>query len=95
MGAGVSEWRLANAVARCGQLGVVAGTALDIIMARRLQLGDPGGHMRRALAASGLALIALLMVLTVLSEVFYVAAGGEHLTTRHRAGEGAWGNPGE
>jgi nitronate monooxygenase len=51
MGAGVSEWRLANAVARCGQLGVVAGTALDIIMARRLQLGDPGGHMRRALAA--------------------------------------------
>lgn len=51
MGAGVSEWRLANAVARCGQLGVVAGTALDIILARRLQLGDPGGHMRRALEA--------------------------------------------
>ncbi len=51
MGAGVSEWRLANAVARCGQLGVVAGTALDVILARRLQLGDPGGHMRRALSA--------------------------------------------
>ena len=51
MGAGVSDWRLANAVARCGQLGVVAGTALDIILARRLQLGDPGAHMRRALEA--------------------------------------------
>jgi len=29
----------------------VSGTALDIILARRLQLGDPGGHMRRALKA--------------------------------------------
>ncbi len=51
MGAGVSNWRLANAVARTGQLGVVSGTAIDVILARRLQLGDPGGHMRRALAA--------------------------------------------
>ncbi len=50
MGAGVSSWRLANAVASGGQLGVVAGTALDVILARRLQVGDPGGHMRRALA---------------------------------------------
>ncbi len=51
MGAGVSDWRLANAVARGGQLGVVSGTALDLVLARRLQRGDPGGHMRRALAA--------------------------------------------
>jgi nitronate monooxygenase len=50
MGAGVSNWRLANAVARRGQLGVVSGTAIDLILARRLQDGDPGGHMRRALA---------------------------------------------
>lgn len=49
MGAGVSDWRLANAVSRTGQLGVVSGTALDVIFARRLQDGDPGGHMRRAL----------------------------------------------
>lgn len=49
MGAGVSGWPLANAVSRLGQLGVVAGTALDGILARRLQLGDPGGHVRRAL----------------------------------------------
>lgn len=51
MGAGVSDWRLARAVAARGQIGVVSGTALDLILARRLQLGDPGGHMRRALAA--------------------------------------------
>ncbi|MFF5207582.1 nitronate monooxygenase [Streptosporangium sp. NPDC000396] len=50
MGVGVSGWRLARAVARTGQLGVVSGTALDVTLARRLQLGDPGGHLRRALA---------------------------------------------
>jgi nitronate monooxygenase len=49
MGAGVSNWRLARAVSLCGQLGVVSGTALDQILARRLQDGDPGGHMRRGL----------------------------------------------
>lgn len=51
MGAGVSDWQLANAVARTGQLGVVSGTALDAILIRRLQLGDPGGHVRRAMKA--------------------------------------------
>lgn len=50
MGVAVSAWPLARAVSRTGQLGVVSGTALDIVLARRLQLGDPGGHMRRALA---------------------------------------------
>jgi nitronate monooxygenase len=51
MGAGVSSWKLANAVSQTGQLGVVSGTALDVILARRLQVGDIGGHMRRAIAA--------------------------------------------
>jgi nitronate monooxygenase len=49
MGVGISDWRLARAVSLEGQLGVVSGTALDQILARRLQDGDPGGHMRRAL----------------------------------------------
>jgi len=48
---GVSNWRLAQAVSRLGQLGLVSGTALDPILARRLQDGDPGGHMRRGLDA--------------------------------------------
>ena len=51
MGAGVSSWTLANTVAAAGQLGVVSGTALESVIVRRLQLGDEGGHMRRALAA--------------------------------------------
>ncbi len=50
MGMGVSNWKLANAVSRLGQLGVVSGTAIDSIFTRRLQDGDHGGHMRRALA---------------------------------------------
>lgn len=51
MGAAVSSWRLAAAVAREGQMGVVSGTALDTVLARRLQDGDAGGYARRALAA--------------------------------------------
>mgnify|MGYP000862614569 CR=1 FL=1 len=51
MGAGVSSWRLARAVSRLGQLGVVSGTALDQILVRRLQTGDPDGQVRQALHA--------------------------------------------
>jgi nitronate monooxygenase len=51
MGVGVSNWRLANAVSRLGQLGVVSGTALDQLFVRRLADGDQEGHMRRGLDA--------------------------------------------
>lgn len=51
MGVGVSNWRLARTVSSLGQLGVVSGTALDRVFIRRLQDGDPGGHMRQALDA--------------------------------------------
>jgi NAD(P)H-dependent flavin oxidoreductase YrpB (nitropropane dioxygenase family) len=49
MGVAVSGWPLAHAVSRLGQLGVVSGTALAVVLARRLQLGDPGGETRHAL----------------------------------------------
>jgi NAD(P)H-dependent flavin oxidoreductase YrpB (nitropropane dioxygenase family) len=51
MGVAVSGWPLARAVSVAGQLGVVSGTALAVVLARRLQLGDPGGELRRALAS--------------------------------------------
>lgn len=51
MGVAISDWRLARASATAGALGVVSGTALDQVLVRRLQVGDPGGHVRRALAA--------------------------------------------
>ena len=49
MGVAVSSWQLARAVSLTGQLGVVSGTALDTVIARRLQDGDIGGHIRHAL----------------------------------------------
>ena len=51
MGVAVSSWRLARAVSLRGQLGVVSGTAIDTVVARRLQMGDPGGHLREAFDA--------------------------------------------
>ena len=51
MGVAISDWRLARAVSTTGQLGVVSGTALDVLCTRRLQSGDTDGSMRRALAA--------------------------------------------
>ncbi|MFI5356339.1 MAG: nitronate monooxygenase [Opitutales bacterium] len=50
MGVAVSNWRLARAVSQSGALGVVSGTALAGVLARRLQAGDADGAMRRALA---------------------------------------------
>lgn len=57
MGVGTSNWRLAKAVALAGKahnesvLGVVSGTGVEATLPRRLQDGDPDGHIRRALAA--------------------------------------------
>jgi nitronate monooxygenase len=51
MGVGVSNWRLAQAVSKLGQLGVVSGTALDQLFVRRLADGDKDGAMRRGLDA--------------------------------------------
>lgn len=49
MGIGVSNWVLARAVSLLGQLGVVSGVVLDVLFSRRLQDGDPGGHLREAM----------------------------------------------
>jgi NAD(P)H-dependent flavin oxidoreductase YrpB (nitropropane dioxygenase family) len=54
MGVHVSNWRLARTVAierPALAAGSLSGTALDLVYARRLQLGDPGGGVHRALAA--------------------------------------------
>ena len=37
MGIAISGWQLARAVSTTGQLGVVSGTAIDTVFARRLQ----------------------------------------------------------
>jgi NAD(P)H-dependent flavin oxidoreductase YrpB (nitropropane dioxygenase family) len=49
MGVGVSGWRLAGRVSGLGQLGVVSGTGLAMVLARGLQNGDNSGKLRHAL----------------------------------------------
>ena len=70
MGVAISAWPLARAVADAGQLGVVSGTALEVVCARRLQLGDPGGYVRRALEAFPLPGVAQRIV-----SMYYVPGG--------------------
>lgn len=50
MGVAISDWRLAKAVSKLGQLGVVSGTGLNRIMPSRLMDGDVSGNVRRALS---------------------------------------------
>lgn len=49
MGVAISTWSLARTVSKLGMLGTVSGVALERVVAIILQLGDPGGHFRRAL----------------------------------------------
>ena len=79
MGVAVSGWPLARVVSEAGHLGVVSGTALDTVMARRLQLGDVGGPVRRALAAFPVPKAAE----RILSR--YYVAGGKHADQRFRS----------
>ncbi|MEO6789420.1 MAG: nitronate monooxygenase [Ornithinibacter sp.] len=70
MGVAVSGWRLAREVSLAGHLGVVSGTAMDAVLARRLQDGDPGGHYRRALAHFPSAAIATRVI-----ETYFIEGG--------------------
>ena len=70
MGVAVSDWKLARTVSQQGQLGVVSGTALEVVVVRRLQDGDPGGHMRRAMATFPIAGVA-----KAVEDRYYVPGG--------------------
>src|SRR5690349_8139081 len=70
MGTGVSNRELARTVSMCGQLGVVSGTCIDSLLVRRLQDGDIGGHVRRAMQA-----FPLPDVSTKAYEKYFIPAG--------------------
>lgn len=78
MGVAVSSWPLARTVAQTGQLGVVSGTALAVILARRLQEGDADGRLRHALASFPFAAIARRV-----QETFFIP-GGKPLSSPYR-----------
>ncbi len=50
MGVSISSWPLARTVSLLGEQGTVSGVALERLITRILQIGDPGGHIRRALS---------------------------------------------
>lgn len=79
MGVAVSGWPLARAISAAGQLGVVSGTALAMVLARRLQLGDPSGDLRRALAHFPFPAMAARI------EHEYFVPGGKDATTPFKA----------
>lgn len=86
MGVYVSNFRLAKAVAasRPGiTAGTVSGTALDVVYVRLLQLGDPGGHIRKAFSAFD------SKFNVNIGEKFlqkYLAEGGKQPSARYRYG---------
>jgi nitronate monooxygenase len=49
MGIAISNWQLARTVATQGQLGVVSGAGVAMVMIARLMHGDVDDHVRRAL----------------------------------------------
>ena len=75
MGIWISCWVLARIVALLGGMGIVSGTALDIVYARMLQQGDPGGHVRRAFAELGRRVPALAARLQALLEKYFIENG--------------------
>lgn len=78
MGVAVSGWELARAVSRAGQFGVVSGTALDVVLVRRLQEGDLGGHVRRAAATFPIPGVAESIIER------YLVTGGKNEDDRYR-----------
>lgn len=80
MGVAVSSWELANAVSRAGQLGVISGTGIGLILVSRLMEGDVGGHVRRALSAFPYPEIA-----DFLFDKYYIEGGKADATPYKRA----------
>ena len=69
MGIAVSSWRLARRVAELGHFGVVSGTAIDTVVVRELQKGDPRGRIRALRAYPDRAIADYLV------DQFYVEGG--------------------
>lgn len=75
MGIAISTWALARNVSLLGGLGVVSGMALDVVHARRLQLGDPDGFIRQAYAALASQQPQLAAPIERLLERFFIPGG--------------------
>lgn len=79
MGVAVSDWKLAKSVSMAGQMGVVSGTGIGIVLLARLMDGDEGGHVRRALRAFPIPEVAERII-----EKYYVEGGKEQAAAYKR-----------
>lgn len=75
MGVRISWWRLARIVSIMQGLGVVSGTALEVVHARTLQDGDPEGQLRRAYAELARRHPALAAPIARLLEKYFIDGG--------------------
>lgn len=75
MGVRISWWRLARIVSMMQGLGVVSGTALEVVHARTLQDGDADGELRRAYAELARRCPALAEPLGRLVAKFHIEGG--------------------
>ncbi|MEI7529082.1 MAG: nitronate monooxygenase [Elusimicrobiota bacterium] len=75
MGIWISCWVMSRIVSLLGGMGIVSGTALDIVYARILQQGDPGGHVRRAFAELSRRVPALELPLKQLLKNYFIENG--------------------
>ncbi|MCX5786792.1 MAG: nitronate monooxygenase [Elusimicrobia bacterium] len=75
MGVHISCWQMARIASMMGVLGVVSGTALEIVYPRLLQNGDPGGHIRKAFDELARRQPALAEPLGRVIEKYYIKGG--------------------
>jgi len=75
LGVHISCWQMVRIVSIMGALGVVSGTALEVVYPRILQNGDPGGHVRRAFNELARRQPALAEPLGRLIEKYYIEGG--------------------
>jgi NAD(P)H-dependent flavin oxidoreductase YrpB (nitropropane dioxygenase family) len=84
MGIWISCWVMSRIVSMMGGMGIVSGTALDIVYARLLQDGDPGGHVRRAFAELVRRQPALALPVNALIKEYFIE-GGKPAGTPYKA----------
>ena len=75
MGVYISWWPMAKVVSMLKGLGVVSGTALEIVYPRLLQNGDKGGHVRRAFKELASRCPALSDSLSKIIDKYYIEGG--------------------
>jgi NAD(P)H-dependent flavin oxidoreductase YrpB (nitropropane dioxygenase family) len=75
MGVRISWWGMSRIVSMLGGLGVVSGTALEIVYPRLLQDGDKDGHVRRAFNELARRQPAFAEGLRALYDKYYIEGG--------------------